>query len=569
MKLLTLLILAFNVCVAMPNPSEQELKQMIGKMLIVGFDGERVTPQSDIYMYIRDYNLSGVILFDRDYHDRNQTKNIKSPQQLQALTAQLQAISPNPLIISIDQEGGKVARMKPKYGFKATPSAYDIANEHNITYAKQQYDTLAQELQDNGITCNFAPVVDLAVEPKNRVIYQLHRAYSKEVSTVVRYANIFINALNDHGVISVLKHFPGHGSSLADSHQGFVDVTKTWNAKELEPYAQLIKRGAAEMIMTAHVFNKHLDATYPATLSYKINTKLLRQQMGYKGVIISDDLQMKAISNHYDLKQTVTRAINSGIDMLLFGNQLAHQDLKALYDLIYQQVRAKKIPLSRIIQSNKRIDTLLKKQSKIEHIVQKPIDFTPKRIAMTKAYIQTHYDLNVSDILIEPKVIVLHWTAIMDANASYQRLKRDTLFTDRTDIANAGLLNVSAHFLVERDGTINQLMPENMMARHVIGLNYSSIGIENVGGENNTNEDLTQAQVQANVELIRYLKQKYPTISYLIGHHEYRAMEQTPLWLEKDKGYRTVKSDPGATFMSAVRQQLEDLNLKQPPKESP
>lgn len=560
------LLLVLNLQATQQRPTELELKKMIGKMLIVGFDGQSVKQNSDIYRYIKEYDLGGVILFDRDYYARDKTKNIKSPKQLQALTAQLQAISPRPLIISVDQEGGKVARLKSKYGFKATPSAYDIATEHNGAYAKKMYDELANELHVNGITCNFAPVVDLALNPKNRVIYQLNRAYSKQAPSVVRYAQIFTDSLNEHGVISVLKHFPGHGSSLGDSHEGFVDVTKTWSSKELKPYAELIERDKVDMIMTAHVFNAKLDKNYPATLSHKTNTKLLREYLGYDGVIVSDDLQMKAIASQYDLKETVTLAINSGVDILLFGNQLAHQDLHKLLDVIYKQVRANKIKLSRIIESNKRVDTLLKKFSKIERMVQKPIDFTPKRVAMTKEYIRTHYDLNVTNIVIEPKSIVLHWTAIMDANESYARLKRDTLFTDREDIAAASLLNVSAHFLVERDGTINQLMPDNFMARHVIGLNYSSIGVENVGGQNNENEDLTQAQVDANVELIRHLKQKYPDIEYLIGHHEYRAMEQTSLWLEKDDGYRTVKKDPGEKFMKAVRSRLKDLGFKKAPK---
>jgi beta-N-acetylhexosaminidase len=107
-------------------------------------------------------------------------------------------------------------------------------------------------------------------------------------------------------------------------------------------------------------------------------------------------------------------------------------------------------------------------------------------------------------------------------------------------------------------------MPDNYMARHVIGLNYSAIGVENVGGKNNKKDDLTPAQLQANIKLVRYLKTKYPTITYLIGHHEYRKMEKTPLWLEKDKGYRTTKKDPGDRFMRDVRSAVEDLHLKHP-----
>lgn len=199
-------------------------------------------------------------------------------------------------------------------------------------------------------------------------------------------------------------------------------------------------------------------------------------------------------------------------------------------------------------------------------IIDKPIDFGKKRIDMTKKYIKSHYGKSVNNIEIIPKIIVLHWTADMSFDKSFKRLKPQTLFTDRKDIAKASLLNVSAQFLVARDGTIYRLMPETWMARHVIGLNYSSIGVENVGGKNNKIDDLTPAQVKANIALVKYLKAKYPSIEYLVGHHEYRQMEQTSLWLELDKGYRTVKSDPGDAFMDKVDAKTKFLGLKRAPK---
>jgi len=328
----------------------------------------------------------------------------------------------------------------------------------------------------------------------------------------------------------------------------------------VEPYRILIAQGKADMIMTAHVYNSHLDKKYPATLSYAVNTTLLREKLGFKGVIISDDLQMKAISEHYSLRETVRLAINSGVDILLFGNQLGHQDLDVLIETIYQEVKKETIPLARIEKSNQRIEALHIKQK----IKSKPIDFKEERIAMTKQYIDQHYGYHVKDITIDPKMIVLHWTAVNSLEDSYQRLKPQKLYSDRKDIVKASALNVSAHFLVDRDGTIYQLMPDNQMARHVIGLNYSSIGIENVGGEGNIKEDLSEAQVQANIDLVRYLKSKYPGIEYLIGHHEYRLMEKSPLWLEKDKGYRTQKRDPGKKFMRSVRKGVRDLGLRGP-----
>ena len=199
------------------------------------------------------------------------------------------------------------------------------------------------------------------------------------------------------------------------------------------------------------------------------------------------------------------------------------------------------------------------------NIIDKPINFGVKRVAMTKEYIKNHYGKNVNSIKITPKIIVLHWTADMSFEKSYARLKPQKLYTDRKDIAKASLLNVSSQFLIKRDGTIYRLMPETYMARHVIGLNYNSIGVENIG---NLTHGLTPAQAKANIALVKYLKKKYPTITHLIGHHEYRQMETSPLWLEKDKGYRTVKDDPGAQFMSTVRRGVKALSLRKPPKGS-
>lgn len=197
-------------------------------------------------------------------------------------------------------------------------------------------------------------------------------------------------------------------------------------------------------------------------------------------------------------------------------------------------------------------------------IIDKPIDFSQNRIEMTKEYIKNHYGLNVHDITIDPKIIVLHWTAVPTLEASFERLKPELLLTDRKDIAKAGAVNVSSHFLVDRDGTIYRLMPETFMGRHTIGLNFNSIGIENVGGKGDKSEDLTTAQVEANAYLVRYLKNKYPRIEFLIGHHEYDLMKKTRYWLERDDNYFTFKNDPGDIFMSDVRKRVKDLHLSEP-----
>lgn len=340
---------------AMPN--DATLKKMIGHMLVIGFDDAAIDAQSTIVKELQTYELGGVILFDRFYGESSHIKNISSPAQLHELTKQLKRYAKSSLLIAIDQEGGKVARLKARDGFEEFPSATALSKT-SLEHAKEIYTQMARMLKEEGITCDFAPVVDLALNADNQVIFKLERSYGKESQRVAMYANVFMEALHQQGIISVIKHFPGHGSSLDDSHLGFVDVTRTWSEQELEPYTQLIATNRVKMIMSAHVFNAKLDPTYPATLSYATNTKLLRETMHYQGVLISDDLQMEAIHNYYTLQDTLTLAINSGIDMLLFGNQLSHTNTEEIIEAIFLQVKKGAISFERIQEANERIKKL-------------------------------------------------------------------------------------------------------------------------------------------------------------------------------------------------------------------
>uniref|UniRef100_UPI0040481D70 glycoside hydrolase family 3 N-terminal domain-containing protein n=1 Tax=Aliarcobacter sp. TaxID=2321116 RepID=UPI0040481D70 len=340
--------------------TKENIEKMISKMIVLGFNGETIQSNDEIYKNIQN-GLGGVILFDKDPNDKNKRKNIRNKEQLSKLSIQLQKISEQKLLISIDQEGGIVQRLKQSDGFVNTLSASDVSKKGEA-FARQSYSALAKDLKESGINTNFAPVVDLAINKNNKVIVTKKRSFGESSKEVIKYSSIFVEELRKKDVISVLKHFPGHGSSLADSHLGFVDISNTWNEKELEPYRYFIKNNKVDMIMTAHVYNKKLDDVYPATLSYNINTKLLRNRLGYEGVLISDDLQMYAISKHYSLKDTLTLAINSGVNILLYANQLANPiSLKEIVDTIYSQILSEKISLERIIESNKRIDSMLNK----------------------------------------------------------------------------------------------------------------------------------------------------------------------------------------------------------------
>lgn len=198
-------------------------------------------------------------------------------------------------------------------------------------------------------------------------------------------------------------------------------------------------------------------------------------------------------------------------------------------------------------------------------VTNRPIVFDEERRQLSLDYMNARYGMEKNEPTIVPKMIVIHWTAIPTLEQSFEAFKNPVLPGTRSEIAAAGNLNVSAHFLVDRDGKIYRLMPENLMARHVIGLNHVAIGVENVGGTKET--PLTNEQLEANIWLVNYLKSKYD-IDYVIGHHEYTNFEGHELWLEKDEGYRTEKSDPGEEFMSKIRAATNDLSLKPIPKKT-
>lgn len=219
---------------------------------------------------------------------------------------------------------------------------------------------MAQVLASVGVNLNLAPVVDLNVNPDNPVIGALGRSFSADPAVVTRQALAFIDAMHADGILCTLKHFPGHGSSTADSHLGFVDVTNTWSPTELEPFRNIINAGKSDAIMTAHIFNARLDPDYPATLSHATITGILRNQLGYDGVVLTDDMQMGAIANYYGFEQAIELAINAGADIIsiasttISGGDAGGRAFAAIADA----VAAGRIPAARIDESSARIQRL-------------------------------------------------------------------------------------------------------------------------------------------------------------------------------------------------------------------
>lgn len=350
-----------------PSP-EPCLRIQAGQMLMLGFRGLRPGPNDSIMEDIRQGRVGGVVLFDYDVALDSPLRNIKSPKQLTRLVGSLQAAARIPLFVAIDQEGGRVSRLKPKNGFPGFPGAGELGRIGDPAGTEAMAETMGRLLAELGVNCNLAPVVDVDVNPENPAIGKLGRSFSADPGEVVKQARAFIRGMDKAGVLTCLKHFPGHGSAFNDSHLGLTDISDTWSERELIPFRELIRAGLGDLVMTGHLFNARLDPEYPATLSVSSIDGLLRQKLGFSGVVISDDLQMKAISEHYGLKETVKRSIQAGVDILLFGNNLEYDPKIAekVLDLIQEMVAAGEIEPARIYRSYKRIMGL---KSKIFHLL--------------------------------------------------------------------------------------------------------------------------------------------------------------------------------------------------------
>jgi beta-N-acetylhexosaminidase len=342
-------------------PSSVELREQIGQLLIVGFRGCTLREDDPIVCDLRERRLGGVILFDQEMADPARgERNIRSPEQLRALVTSLQQHAATPLLVAIDQEGGRVNRLKPAYGFPETVSQEELGRTDIPATTFEHAARIARTLAGLGINLNFAPVVDLDAHPDNPIIKGKQRSFGADPERVSRHALAFARAHRSHGVLCCAKHFPGHGSARGDTHLGLVDVTDTWSERELIPFRHLIESGACDVIMSAHVFNTRLDPEHPATLSRKVLTGLLRERLGYDGAITSDDLEMKAISSHYGLERALELGLNAGLDLLCFGNNMSYDpDITArVIAIIAHLVESGRVPETRLREALGRVQRL-------------------------------------------------------------------------------------------------------------------------------------------------------------------------------------------------------------------
>ncbi len=341
------------------------LEEAVGQMLMVGFRGAVL--DDEVAAMLREVQPGGVALFDRDGPSGGKMeRNITSPPQLKALTSAIQATGDIPYFIAIDAEGGYVNRLKGKYGFTVSVPSAQTMGESAPADTAATAGALANEMKDMGINWNFAPVVDVNVNPESPAIGAIERSFSSDPAIVAEHADAFIRAHHERQVITALKHFPGHGSASGDTHLGVTDVTATYrHVEELAPYSALIEGGYDDPIMTAHIVNRNLDPSgIPATLSREVMTKLIREDMGFGGVIISDDMQMGAIVEEYGLADAAIEAIKAGVDIVLLANQQGEYDIQRVYrvrDAIAQAVRDGELSEERIYESADRIESLKRK----------------------------------------------------------------------------------------------------------------------------------------------------------------------------------------------------------------
>ena len=333
-------------------PPEDEI---YGQLLIVGFTGTSPDDRGvrQAHEDLRRGLIGGLIAFER---------NVVDAPQLAALLAHLRgAPSAQPPFLAVDQEGGAVQRLWRLEALRA-PSAARVGATFSLKQARALYGRMAGGMAALGFNLNLAPVVDLDFGRRNPVIGRLQRAYGRDPDVVARYAGAFVEAHRAHGVQTALKHWPGHGSSVADPHVAVADVTRTWRDSERLPFAALLNAGQADMIMTGHVHHRDWGEGdgRPASLSPSAVQLALRQKLGFDGVVVTDDLQMESALAGRSLGEAIVLALAAGNDLVLIANMQSYQPDVARFaiDAIKQAVADGRLDSDALIRSYRRVIAL-------------------------------------------------------------------------------------------------------------------------------------------------------------------------------------------------------------------
>src|SRR5262245_1924616 len=328
------------------SEAERRLDAMIGQMIVVGFEGwsEGKPGVVAVHDQLAMGTIGGVVLYP---------DNIGSPEKLRALITYLRDAKSWPIpFIAVDQEGGRVQRLTRRTGHGYFPSARSVGANPSLASpqaAERLYQRMSEDLAKAGFNLNFGPVVDLSLNPGNYVIVQRDRSFGADPNTVATLAAAFVRAHRAAGIATVAKHFPGHGSSSADSHKVLADISNTWREIEIEPYRTLAKEGLLDGVMLGHLYHPRFSdgAKLPASLSGRAVAAL--RETGFNGVVVSADMEMGAVRD-YSLDERVVKAVNAGTDLLVFSNvTLRDPELGTkLHAIIADAVRDGRISRSRI-----------------------------------------------------------------------------------------------------------------------------------------------------------------------------------------------------------------------------
>ena len=333
------------------------LNPRLGELLLVGFDGTTLHDNAHLESLLCETRVAGVILFARNIVDAEQTARLT-----RAITARARACTGRALLVAVDAEGGRVMRLGPSAGWTATLSHQDLGEAGDLVQTELEARRIGGMLREAGINWNLAPVVDVGYNPANPVIVGVGRSFGANPQIVAAQARAYISGMHVAGVLTALKHFPGHGSSIDDSHAGFVDVTETARPDvELVPYRLLLAEGLVDAVMTAHVFNRHLDPWVPATLSRSTIDGMLRGELGWRGVVVSDDMRMGAIERHYGVGDAAVRALRAGVDLVLIADDRRPGDRFASAEAlkaIRRALRRGRLPADRVDEPLTRIAAL-------------------------------------------------------------------------------------------------------------------------------------------------------------------------------------------------------------------
>jgi beta-N-acetylhexosaminidase len=339
---------------------QSDIRAMVGQMIVVGFPGAQPKEEwpDRISKWVESGQVGGVILFANNVINAEQLKSLV--KSINPINGQLRPF------VCVDQEGGAIQRLTAAKGFVGLPSAQQIG-ELDLGAANSLFRNSARELNSFGINVNFGPVVDLNVNPANPAIGRLGRSFGADPAKVTAYARQFIEAHKQAGIMTAPKHFPGHGSSREDPHDSIVDVSKTWSDKELIPFRDLIGENFAQMIMVGHLIHPRFsDGNLPASLSKRAIGGVLRDELGFRGLVVTDDLDMGAIRERYAVEDAAVLAIAAGADLIIVANtrmpdaQLPERIISAVIRAVadsrisaanieesYRRIRAAKQSLSR------------------------------------------------------------------------------------------------------------------------------------------------------------------------------------------------------------------------------